>query len=195
MTVLSDILSSRIRAEIFRLLFGVKAEELYMRELERRSGFSIGAIQTELNKLVRLELVHKRKNGNRVYVSANQEHPLFPDIKSLVLKTSGLADVLREALHASEEIQIAFVFGSVARRGEKAGSDIDLLVLGDVTLRQLTGLLDGVATRISREINPHAMKRDEFVLRRSGSDPYVARILEEPKIFIIGDESDLAAMV
>ena len=97
MDVLAKILSSGVRAEIFRVLFGLSAEELHMREIQRRSGFAIGTIQTELRKLLELDLVQKRRDGNRAYFSANREHSLFIDIHKLVLKTAGLVDVLKNA--------------------------------------------------------------------------------------------------
>ena len=103
MDILSEILSSRIRAAILRLLFGFDAKEIYMRDLERRSGFSIGAIQTELKKLLRLELLKKRKDGNRIYFQANKEHPLYSDLRNLVLKTNGLIDIIKDALIHSEK--------------------------------------------------------------------------------------------
>ena len=123
MNVLAEILSSKIQAEIFRLLFGTSAEELHMREIERRSGYAIGTIQTEFKKLLRLDLVKKRKDGNRPYYRANREHLLYPDIRSLILKTIGLVDILKDALREDSNINIAFVFGSIACHEETAGSD------------------------------------------------------------------------
>jgi DNA-binding transcriptional ArsR family regulator len=90
MNLLAEILSSKIRSEIFRMLFGVNGEALHVREIERRSGLTIGTIQQELKKLVRLDLIKKRKDGNRLYYEANREHPIYPDIRNLVLKTVGL---------------------------------------------------------------------------------------------------------
>lgn len=98
MALLPEILSSNIRADIFRLLFGVNDSELHMRGIERRSGYAIGTIQTELKKLLRLDLVIKRKDGNRTYYRANKNHPLFLDIQRLVLKTVGLVDILHNEI-------------------------------------------------------------------------------------------------
>ena len=137
MSLLSEILSSKIRADIFRLFFGVSDNELHMREIERRSGYAIGTIQSELRKLLRLDLVSKRKDGNRTYYRANKDHPLFLDIQRLVLKTVGLVDILQNKLTKSQEITIAFVFGSIARQEEMAGSDIDLVVIGHLGLREI----------------------------------------------------------
>jgi predicted nucleotidyltransferase len=194
MNILSEIFSSKIRSEIFRLLFGISNEPLHMREIERRSGLSIGTIQQELKKLVRLELVKTRRDGNRLYYEANKEHPLYPDIRNLVLKTAGLSEVIRRTLKPNPSIKIAFIFGSIARQEEKGKSDVDLMVLGEIGLRQLTGLLSGVSEQIGREINPYAMNIKEFLKRKSAKDHFLTQVLESPKIFIVGTENELAAM-
>jgi predicted nucleotidyltransferase len=194
MNLLAEILSSRIKSEIFRMLFGVSGGELHMREIERRSGLAIGTIQQELKKLLRLELIKKRKDGNRLYYEANQEHPLYPDIRSLVLKTVGLVDFFREALKANPNIKLAFVFGSIARYEEKDKSDVDLMIIGDIGMRQLTGLLSGVSSQIGREINPHILSTKEFLKRKSAKDHFLIQVLESPKIFIIGNENELTEL-
>ncbi len=195
MTLLSEILSSNIRADIFRLLFGVTDSELHMREIERRSGYAIGTIQTELKKLLRLDLVIKRKDGNRTYYRANKHHPLFLDIQRLVLKTVGLVDILQNELKNCREILIAFVFGSIARQREMAESDVDLFVVGDLGLRKLVGLLSGVSDKIGREINPHVFTVMELKKRLTQKDHFITRVLDEPKIFILGNDNELDAMV
>lgn len=194
MNILAEILSSKIRADIFRLLFGTITEELHMREIERRSGYAIGTIQTELKKLLRLDLVKKRKDGNRLYYRANREHPLYPDIRSLVLKTIGLVDILKDALGEDSNINIAFVFGSIARHEETAGSDVDLMVIGKLGLRKLTGMLSRVSGQIGREINPHVLSVNEFIKRKANREHFITQVLEAPKIFIIGNANDLEAM-
>ena len=194
MNILSELLSSRIRAEIFRLLFGVRNDSLYMREIERRSGFTTGTVQGELKKLYRLDLITKNRDGNRLYYQANRTHPLYPEIRNVVLKTIGLADGLREALLQSSEIAIAFVFGSMARHDEKAQSDVDLMVIGNLGLRKIVALLSGLSAEIGREINPHVMTPNEFISRKAKGDHFVTRILQEQKLFIVGSEDDLAAM-
>ena len=194
MNLLAEILSSRIRAEIFRILFGVNDEALHLREIERRSGLTVGTVQQELKKLVNLDLIKKRKDGNRIYYQARKEHPLYPEIRSIILKTSGLSDVIAGALGVSPDIKIAFVFGSIARHDEKAGSDVDLMVIGRLGLRKLTGLLDGISEQIGREINPHALSEGEFVKRKKNKDHFITEVLESPKIFIIGSRNELDAM-
>jgi predicted nucleotidyltransferase len=195
MSLLSEILSSKIRADIFRLFFGVSDNELHMREIERRSGYAIGTIQSELRKLLRLDLVSKRKDGNRTYYRANKDHPLFLDIQRLVLKTVGLVDILQNKLTKSQEITIAFVFGSIARQEEMAGSDIDLVVIGHLGLREITALLSGVTEKVDREINPHVFTVKEFKKRIARKEHFITQVLDEPKIFILGNENELKTMV
>jgi predicted nucleotidyltransferase len=195
MSMLAEILSSKVRAEIFRNLFGIAPDTaLYMREIERRTGFAIGTVQTELKKLQRLDIISRVKDGNRVYYRANTAHPLYPNIRELVLKTNGLADVIKHVIGNETGIRVAFVFGSFARQEEKANSDVDLMVVGNIGLRKLTGLLMDVAGKVGREINPHIFSEKEFIRRKTGQDHFLNQVLESPKIFIIGTENDLAEM-
>lgn len=194
MSLLPEILSSKVRAEVFRLLFGINDEALHMREIQRRTGCAIGTIQSELKKLLRHDLVQKRKDGNRQYYTANKTHPLYLDIRNLVLKTNGLVDIIHNALRKAETVKIAFVFGSIARQEEKSRSDLDLMVIGDLGLRKLTEMLSEVPSIIQREINPYVLSKDEFIKRRGKNNPLITNVLNSQKIFIIGNENDLAAM-
>ena len=194
MGILAEILSSNIRAEIFRNLFGVEKQSLHLREIERRTGFAVGTVQQEIKKLLRLDIITRIKNGNRSYYKANTNHPLYPEIRNLVLKTNGLADLLKQALTAEPKIKIAFVFGSFARKEEKAASDIDLMVIGDIGLRKLTGLLMDVSEKLGREINPYRLTESEFIKRKREKDHFLQEVLASPKIFITGTEDELEAM-
>lgn len=193
MAILAEILSSRVRSEIFRLLFGVSERQLHVREIERRTSLSIATVRQELQKLLRLQLVEAERSGNRLYYRANKGHPLYTDIRNIVLKTSGMVDILREVLD-KEGVKIAYVFGSMASNQEGATSDVDLMVIGDVGLRTLSGWLSGVSEQIGREINPHVMNRAEFRKRKQSRDHFITRVLESEKLFIKGSEHDLEAM-
>jgi len=193
MSTLSGILSSRVRAEIFRLLFGLNEKELHMREMERQAALSLGTIRQDLQKLVKLDLVKARRDGNRLYYRANTDHPVFPEIRNLVLKTAGLVEVIKSALDR-EGIEVAFIFGSLARSKERAESDVDLMVIGTIGLRSLSSRLAGVSEQIGREINPHALSIEEFRRRKQNGNHFLSNVLESPKLFIIGSENDLEAM-
>jgi predicted nucleotidyltransferase len=195
MNILAELLSSKIRAEIFRIFLGVRDDELHMREIERRSGFTTGTVQQELKKLNRLELIKKRRDGNRLYYQANKEHPLYSDIRNIVLKTIGLVDIIQDKLKETRDIKIAFVFGSIARHDEKAQSDVDVMIIGKIGLRKVTALLSGISEKIGREINPHVMTVDEYRRRASQGEHFISTILQEPRIFIVGNENELKEMV
>ena len=193
MNLLSEILSSRTRAEIFRLLFGAVEEELHVREIQRRSGLNDSTVRQELRKLVRLDLVIGRKDSNRIYYKANQSNPIYQDLRNLVLKTVGLADVLKNCLQV-EQIQAAFVFGSIAEGNETGASDVDLFIIGDLGLRDISGLLSGASEKIDREINPNIMSKSEYQKRVKAGEHFISSVVKSPKLFIIGTESDLETM-
>jgi predicted nucleotidyltransferase len=190
---LEEIFLSKTRAEILRQLFGLQGRELHLRALQRGSGLSAPAIRQELLKLTKLDLLIVRKDSNRHYYKANVNHPLYHDMRSLVLKTSGLAEVLSEALK-HKEVKVAFVFGSFALDEETSQSDIDLMVIGDASLRKVVGWLSGKAEQTGREINPHVMTASEFKRRLKQREHFLVSVLESPRLLIVGNEDDLAEL-
>jgi len=191
---LVELLSSRVKAEIFRWLFGLNGEPLHLREIGRRCGLAVRTVEQELKRLSKLGLLEVRSDGNRKYFAAKKDHPLYPEIRGLVLKTSGLADVLRHALQKDKRIDLAFIFGSLAQSREQAHSDVDLLVVGDVGLRDITNLLDDAAEKVGREINPRVFTPQEFRRRKQAENPFLLRVLAEPRIFVIGDDHELGKL-
>lgn len=174
-------------------MFGMSNAELHVRELARRSGLHEATVRQELRKLKRLDFVIDRRDGNRVYYRANREHPLYSEIHRVVLKTTGLVEVLLQALKGAD-IAIAFVFGSVAKDVELATSDVDLMVIGSLSLRKLTSLVSGVSEEVGRDINPHIMTANEYKKRIKKRDHFVTHVLDGPKLFIVGNEHDFEAM-
>ncbi len=192
---LTQLLSSRVKAEVFRLLFGPDARELHVREIARRARLNEATVRQELSRLAGLHLVVLRRDGNRAYYQAETGNPLYTDIRNIVLKTSGLIEILRTALVEKPGIRLAFVFGSVASGGEKPESDIDLMIIGPVSLRQLSRWLSGVAGQLGREVNPHIFAPLEFARRRRAGDHFVTSVLSAPKLFVIGTEMSLQEWV
>lgn len=188
MKLLNELLGSKTRAEILRVLFQRPGTEVYLRDLQRRSGMSIRPVQQEVARLVRLELLLSRRDGNRTYLSANRGHPLFSEVRSLVDKTTGATAVLKDALH-DPSIQIAFIFGSIAKGTERAESDLDLFVVGSIGLRKVVRLLSGVAGRLGREINPHVLTVPELARKLHSNDHFITNVMRTPKTFLVGDES------
>ena len=195
MNTLVQIFSSKVRAALFGIFFGLRSRPVHMRELERLTEFAIGTIQQELKKLVSINLLKRTRDGNRVYYEANIFHPLYPEIHRIVLKTTGLTDLVKKALEGNAKIRIAFIFGSIATGTEKAESDVDLMVIGDVGLRRLSALLSVVPDQIGREVNPHTLSSEEFKRKKAQGDHFLTTVLGEPKIFVIGSEDELNRMV
>ena len=191
MKSLFSTLFSTSRSEVLRLLFPQPGTELYLREIQRASGLALRSIQLELETLLAHDLIVARRDGNRVYYRANSRHAIFPELQGLVLKTAGLADVLRDALAEVSGIKVAFIFGSVASGMERAESDVDLMVLGEIGLRPLAPLLRIASQSLNREINPHVMTIPEWQRKTAGADVFVNRVLQEPKIWLRGNEDEL----
>jgi predicted nucleotidyltransferase len=168
----------------------VRAEVLHLRDLTRQSGLGLGTVQGELEKLSAADLVTSRRDGNRRYYRANADHPLFPDLQQVVLKTSGLREVLAEALRGVKGIEAAFVFGSLAAGAGKGASDVDLFVIGDAGLRALAPVLRRATDSLGREINPVTMTAAEFRQRR-GKDAFVRDVLRKEKLFVKGGADEL----
>ncbi len=190
---LLSVLFPRVRAEVLRILFADPMVELHLRELVRRSGLTLGTVQGEVKKLVDAELLIDRTDGNRRYFRANAEHPVYADLHQLVLKTSGLHDVLAQALIELESVEIAAVFGSTASGHAHADSDVDLLVIGDIGLRQLAPRLRPAAEQLGREINPVVMTPQAFVRDRERK-PLLVDLLAKPMIFIKGTSRELEGL-
>jgi predicted nucleotidyltransferase len=190
MNLLAEILSSKVRAEIFRIFWSMSAAECHLREIERRAGCSIGSIQQEVKRLEQLGLLIRRKDGNRSYFKANRDHPIYPEIHRMVLKTSGMIDVLHAAL-SSEGIQFAFVFGSIAQGTEKPESDVDLFIIGKTSLRDLSKRFKEPAQILGREINPHLMSIEEWNQRLTAKEHFVSSVASSEKMMIYGDEHEL----
>ncbi|RKX39489.1 MAG: toxin-antitoxin system toxin subunit [Verrucomicrobia bacterium] len=194
--MLSQIFSSKTKAGIFHVLFGMDLKELHSREIMRQTGMSLASVQQELKRLESLDLIERRKDGNRVYFKANQSHPLFNDLRQLTLKTSGIVPMLREALKPiADQIDYAFVFGSIARSEEKAHSDVDVMVIGTLGLRKITSVIGLLASSLEREINPHVQTMEDFMKRLQEGDMFIRNIAVSEKLFIMGDEHAFGAMV
>lgn len=195
MDILTQIFSSKVRAALFRILFGFQDKELHVRELEREAGCTIGPIQTELKRLLNLQLVISRRSGNRLYYKANREHPLYSDLRSIVIKTTGLVEALCQQFKDREDVKVAFIFGSMASDTQHAASDIDLMLIGTLGLRELSSLLAEMKLALGREINPHVLTVTDFFERRKRSDHFIDTVLKSPKVFIKGGHDDLETMV
>ena len=191
--MLQQILGSHARAEILKMLFTQDHKTIHLREFSRKAALSAPVLQRELRQMARLGLISAEKDGNRVNFSANTSHPLYPVLCDLVLKTEGAVGLLKKAF-ADCSADFVFIFGSVAKKTAGKGSDIDLFVIGDCGLREITGRIHQTAAQIGQEVNPYVISREDFLNRLHGNDHFLREIVGTPKIFLKGSENEFVAM-
>lgn len=187
----ASLLFPEYRRRVLGLLLLRPEEALHGREVARRTGLPAGTITRELTKLAEAGLLRREKRGNQQVYSANTSGPIFSELASILRKTSGLGDVLAAALAPlAGRVKLALVFGSVARGEEAAGSDIDVLLVGDAGFRDVVAALYPAQTTLGREINPKVFAPDEFATK-ARSEPFLRDVLSRPKIFLIGNAHEL----
>ncbi len=190
--ILEALFTSKARVEILKLFFLSSSEHHYMRQVAALTGQPIRAVQRELERLERAGLLESQKDGNRKYFQANRSSPIFSVLRSLLARTAGLGSALREHLLKEEaDIRAAFIFGSYAQGSEGATSDLDLMVVGEITARDLANVLKPAREAIGREVNAVILPTDEIRQRVAQEDNFVLTVLREAKIFLIGGEDEL----
>ncbi|MBO4513372.1 MAG: nucleotidyltransferase domain-containing protein [Victivallales bacterium] len=191
--MLRELLGSQCRAEILKHLFTKECKSIHLRELARLSSLSAPVLQRELRQLALLDLIIAQRDGNRVNYSANTKNPLFSLLCELVLKTEGAVGILKESFSDSSA-EIIFIFGSTANGTARADSDIDLFVIGDCGLRDVAKRTHTAAEKTGKEINPYVITRIDFQNRMKKHDHFLNEIYSSPKIFLKGDENELAGL-
>ena len=192
---LMDLLFAGTRQRVLAVLLLQPAEGFHLRELARLTAINAGTLMRELDKLTAAGLLLRSEQGNQVRYQANRDCPLFEELAAMFRKTHGAAAVLREALAPlASRIRMALVFGSVARGAEAAGSDIDLLVVGEAGFAELVQALYPAQQMLGREVNPVLYSPEEFAQRAGRGEPFVQEITRKPVIFLMGDKDDLAEL-
>ena len=193
MTSTADALFPAVRQRVLAVLFGSPDRSFYANELIALARSGTGAVQRELASLLAAGLVTVRDQGNQKHYQANAASPVFAELRGLVLKTVGLADVLRAALAPlGDQVAAAFVYGSVARQQDTAASDVDVLIVSDALgYAEVFGALEGAAQTLGRIINPTLYTRAELARRRAQDNAFVTRVLDQPRIWLMGDEEVL----
>jgi predicted nucleotidyltransferase len=190
---IADALFTKGQQRVLGVLFGNPARSYYLNEIIHLASSGTGAVQRETRRLVDAGLVTLTRVGNMTRYQANSDSPVFHELSSLIRKTSGVVDVLRATLvtHA-DHIDAAFVFGSTAKQTEKAGSDIDVLVVSDaLEYGDLFAAVEPAAKSLGRPINPTIYSRSELAEKLRTGSHFVSRVMEQPKLWIIGNERDL----
>ncbi len=187
----ADALFPQIRKRILAVLLMQPERAWFASDLARHLRVPKTSLQRELENLHSAGIIRRRVEGKHVYYQAERQSPLFPELRGLMAKTAGLVDVVREALRPLvKRIDLAFIYGSVARAEEGPASDVDLLVVGEVGLSDLALPLRKAGRTLSREVNPTVYARDEFKRKASG-ESFLSALLDRERLFVVGSENDL----
>jgi predicted nucleotidyltransferase len=191
-----DAIMPRTRQAILAATLLQSDRAWYAADLARHLRRSRSSLQRELVELVKAGILKSRREGRMLFIQANRESPVFPELRGLLSKTAGLVDLLRDALGTfADRIQVCFVYGSVARAEETSLSDIDLMIVGQVGLREIAPSLQDAQKRISREVNPKLYTLQELVKRAAARDHFVLSVLNKPKLFVIGSQDELDHLI
>lgn len=190
---LSDLLfPNQYRRKVLGLLLMRPEQQIHLRELARVIGAAPGTLKKELDALCEAGLLRAERVGNQVRFCANTAHPVFPELQALIRKTIGLADALRLSLAPlAGRIDAAFVFGSMASGTESAGSDIDLMVVGDAGFAEVVDATYEAQAALGREINPKVMSASEWQTKKAERNAFLQDVLNKPRIMLIGDADAL----
>ncbi len=189
---LNALIGSATRIAVLGNLLLHPDREIHLRSLVRATGFSPRAVNKEVDRLMGVALLTQRRSGNRRYLRANVEHPLYRALRELLAKTVGVVPALRQALTGDARIALALLYGSVAAGDERPDSDIDLLVVGSIGLGDTIELLRSVQEMLQRDVNPIVMSLGEFQRRRDTEEHLVTSILKGPQVELAGSLDDAA---
>lgn len=183
-------------AEILSLFLLNPEDEFYQSDIARKTDKALMQVQRALKTLKEIGLISSAHSGRMIYYRIVKDHPAFEDLKNLFLKTIALGEGIRRSLLPFQnKVCLAFIFGSVASSNESAISDIDLFVIADLTLRELSKALAPLSRGLHRELNPVIFDKKEFQKRISTKDHFLIKVLSSPKIWIIGNDNDLKHLV
>jgi len=190
---LSAVLFPGYRRRVLALLFLRPDEWLHGRDIARRTALPAGSVMRELKLLTEVGLLEREARGNQVLHRANRASPIFDEIASILRKTAGMADEIARVLSPlADKISVAFIFGSMAAGTQTQGSDIDVLVIGNADFGSVIDALHPAQQMLGREINPKVFSPREWSAKANAKSPFTTDVLRKPKIFLVGDEDDLA---
>jgi predicted nucleotidyltransferase len=192
---LGEALFTKTQRQILGLLFSHPDKSFYAKEIFRFAGIGVGTVHRELEKLSSVGLLSIEHIGNQKHYRANKKSPIFEELKGIVQKTFGLADVLKDSLSDHRDIiKLAFIYGSVAKGTDHASSDIDVLIIsGQLSYSEALSLFAVVESKLGRRVNPTIYKYEEIRNKLASDNNFVKRVIQQPKIFLIGTEDDLPA--
>ena len=188
-------LFGKTRQALLALLYTHPDEPRLQEQLIQSAALGRGTVQRELEFLVRAGIARRTVQGRQVYFQANPDCPIYPELRSLIVKTVGVADVLRAALAPiAARIRAAFIYGSVARSEERRASDVDVMIIGEVTFAETSQALGSTQKTLAREVNPSVYPPTELRAKLAAKNHFLRTVMKGEKIFLIGDERELARL-
>jgi predicted nucleotidyltransferase len=195
-STLSDGLFGKTRQVVLALLYGRTDSSFYTKQILDAVKIGRGTVQRELKNLTDAGIIVREAQGHQVYYRANERCPIFDELKNIVRKTFGVSDVIKQSLSSkAKKIRLAFIFGSVARSSDDRKSDIDVMVVGNISFGEIVDLLSSAEEQLAREINAVVYPVAEFKQKVESDHHFVKNVLAEEKIYLIGDDSELNRLV
>lgn len=191
--ILDTLLGSKGKVALLTTLLDGKHRKVHIRELARNSGLSAPSLMREAKSLVKIGILREERDGNRLDYHANVDSPLYVPLSELIGKTAGPESALKESF-ADSDNDIVFIYGSRAKGSERADSDYDVFVIGREGLRKVSARAGEVATKVGIEVNPYVIAPEEFGRRVASGDHFLGEVMASPKIFLKGDELELARL-
>lgn len=192
---LGSLLFGGYRKRVLSLLLLHPEQSLHLREIARALDKPAGTLLRELKALADAGVLLRLPVGNQVRFQANPACPIYEELRAIVKKTVGVADVLREALAPlGTKIEVAFVYGSLASGEERAGSDVDVMIIGSARFSEVVAALEPAQAALRREVNPSVYSALEWKTKLAARDPFLRNVLAERKIFILGGEDELGKL-
>ncbi|MCG8043465.1 MAG: transcriptional regulator [Candidatus Thiodiazotropha endolucinida] len=190
-TSIGDALFTKTQQRVLSLLYGTPDKSFYANEIVRWADMGRGTVRRELERMTAAGLLVSSRTGNQLHYQANADNPIYPDLLNIVRKTFGVADVIRQALRSQEaHIDVAFVYGSIAKLEDSQTSDLDLMLVGDLTYSDIVELLLPVESSLQRTINPTIYTLSEFNSRLQQGSSFLERVMKQPKLMIKGVIND-----
>lgn len=189
-TSIGDALFTKGQQKVLALFFGQPDRSFYLREVVRLADMGIGVISRELGKLADAGLLVESKQGNQNHYQANKSSPIFNELRAIVKKTFGIKGLLKAAIAPLlPQLEQAFIYGSVAKGEEHAGSDVDVMLVGnELSYSEIMQLLDSVEEQLQRPINPTIFSPVEFAERLAEGQNFLSKVMELPRIDLLHSE-------
>ncbi len=193
MAKLSDLIISKVRVKLLKIFLSQPGEMYYVRELTRSTKEEINAIRRELEHLKEIGLLQNEKRGNRLYYSVRKSYSLYPELSSLVAKSTGPGRYIIKNRSKLGFVKYAFISQKIVRNIKRDADDVDLMIVGKTIMPQISVLVKTLEKMLNTEINYSCMTEEEFSYRKSHKDPFIIKVLMQPRVTLIGDEIQLLA--